>query len=452
VKAIRQPGALRSIRRIALRRSPVSFEHCDATGSWTTSDNLRDGFPTICKRSYPGTGEVSLAFQRASKRVQQGAPEIPLLPLTAGTTAMYTATGAAPQYILHSDWLGSSRLGYNSSNSGSGKLDGDQAYGPFGESYNVNGSSLNVFTGQTADMGIGAGSSPIYDFLFRQYSATQGRWMVPDPAGMAAVNVTNPQTWNRYAYVANNPLNATDPLGLYCAVNPHTGGTLNGCTQGAGGFWWGPGEFDVMTLPVSIDGNGMAPASVASSITYDPNQIGFPDDPAETINTSMVGLNYLPGTYSIGMFALGNSSAYLTTGGGTGGGGGLLSSILHKPWVVSWIIPIAPVPVLAGIGPAGDLEFNPDTHTACIGIGIGASAGKNIAGGPLTNGQMFNGQNYPNGADNILGGWSVSGGYNTPALVGVQGMINGSGMAGGPTVGLPGVSIASTNSYCTKLW
>jgi hypothetical protein len=164
VKAIRQPGALRSIRRIALRRSPVSFEHCDATGSWTTSDNLRDGFPTICKRSYPGTGEVSLAFQRASKRVQQGAPEIPLLPLTAGTTAMYTATGAAPQYILHADWLGSSRLGYNSSNSGSGKLDGDQAYGPFGESYNVSGNSLNVFTGQTADMGIVAGSSPIYDF------------------------------------------------------------------------------------------------------------------------------------------------------------------------------------------------------------------------------------------------------------------------------------------------
>jgi hypothetical protein len=87
-----------------------------------------------------------------------------LAPLGAGTTAMYTATGVAPQYILHADWLGSSRLGYNSSNSGSGKLDGDQAYGPFGESYNVSGNSLNVFTGQTADMGIVAGSSPIYDF------------------------------------------------------------------------------------------------------------------------------------------------------------------------------------------------------------------------------------------------------------------------------------------------
>jgi hypothetical protein len=31
------------------------------------------------------------------------------------------------------------------------------------------------------------------------------------------VDITNPQTWNRYAYLANNPLNATDPLGLYHA-------------------------------------------------------------------------------------------------------------------------------------------------------------------------------------------------------------------------------------------
>jgi hypothetical protein len=37
--------------------------------------------------------------------------------------------------------------------------------------------------------------------------------MHPDPAGLAAVDITNPQSWNRYAYV-NNPLGNVDPLGL----------------------------------------------------------------------------------------------------------------------------------------------------------------------------------------------------------------------------------------------
>jgi uncharacterized protein RhaS with RHS repeats len=32
---------------------------------------------------------------------------------------------------------------------------------------------------------------------------------------MASVHTTNPQTWNRYAYVLNNPLRYMDPLGLW---------------------------------------------------------------------------------------------------------------------------------------------------------------------------------------------------------------------------------------------
>ncbi|MGH9526509.1 MAG: hypothetical protein ACRD2F_07550, partial [Terriglobales bacterium] len=45
-------------------------------------------------------------------------------------------------------------------------------------------------------------------------SPAQGRWLSPDPAGLAAVNPADPQTWNAYAYVANQPLEATDPLEL----------------------------------------------------------------------------------------------------------------------------------------------------------------------------------------------------------------------------------------------
>ena len=65
------------------------------------------------------------------------------------------------------------------------------------------------------DMNTIWGAAPgIYDFPFREYSAAQGRWLSPDPAGLAAVNPADPQSWNRYAYVGNQPLSAIDPLGL----------------------------------------------------------------------------------------------------------------------------------------------------------------------------------------------------------------------------------------------
>ncbi|HXJ95146.1 MAG TPA: RHS repeat-associated core domain-containing protein [Terriglobia bacterium] len=40
------------------------------------------------------------------------------------------------------------------------------------------------------------------------------RWLTPDPAGLAAVDLTNPQSLNRYAYVLNNPTTLIDPSGL----------------------------------------------------------------------------------------------------------------------------------------------------------------------------------------------------------------------------------------------
>ena len=50
-------------------------------------------------------------------------------------------------------------------------------------------------------------------FVNREYS-TQGRWPNPDRAGRRAVSISNPQSWNRYAYVTNNPMRLVDPLGL----------------------------------------------------------------------------------------------------------------------------------------------------------------------------------------------------------------------------------------------
>jgi hypothetical protein len=54
--------------------------------------------------------------------------------------------------------------------------------------------------------------------------------MSPDPAGLAAVDPSNPQSWNRYSYVGNNPLNSIDPFGLdgICLAQLLDGGCLNG--------------------------------------------------------------------------------------------------------------------------------------------------------------------------------------------------------------------------------
>jgi RHS repeat-associated protein len=51
-------------------------------------------------------------------------------------------------------------------------------------------------------------------FLARYCSSTQGRFTSPDPT-LLSVNGFNPQTWNRYTYVLNNPLAYVDPLGLW---------------------------------------------------------------------------------------------------------------------------------------------------------------------------------------------------------------------------------------------
>ena len=155
-------------------------------------------------------------------------------PMPGGLVATQNSDGSA--YYQYADWLGSSRMGDQFA--GSPPLPSvryDRAYAPFGEVYaELNGNTENrTFTGPQEDTTPG-----IDDFQYRQYSASQGRWQVPDPAGTGAVDITNPQTWNRYAYVANNPLSNVDPLGLECGV--FHGELIGNCSDGV---WAGGSDF-----------------------------------------------------------------------------------------------------------------------------------------------------------------------------------------------------------------
>jgi RHS repeat-associated protein len=170
-------------------------------------------------------------------------------PMVAGMKAVYNGSGL--QYYRHSDWLGTNR--FSATPSGTVYFDG--AYAPYAENYAGIGTSDRVFTGQP--MGTLPG---LYDFTFREYGQSQGRWLVPDPAGLAAVDLTNPQTWNRYAYVGNNPLNAADPFGLYRDDCWWTGGCFGpggpGAGGGGGGGYYGGGS------PCSVDGIDVSCGSI----------------------------------------------------------------------------------------------------------------------------------------------------------------------------------------------
>ncbi|MGH9518194.1 MAG: RHS repeat-associated core domain-containing protein, partial [Terriglobales bacterium] len=116
-------------------------------------------------------------------------------------------------YFKHIDWLGDERAWTGMGASDAGKCSNL----PFGDNLACSNGSLVGpfhFTGQYLDP-----ESGLDYFQARHYAASQGRFVSPDPAGLAAVNPNNPQSWNSYAYVGGNPLEATDPLGLK-AVQP----------------------------------------------------------------------------------------------------------------------------------------------------------------------------------------------------------------------------------------
>jgi RHS repeat-associated protein len=336
-----------------------------------------------------------------------------------------TFNGAAQ--FLHTDWLGTVRAVTNLSGSINQQCTGL----PFGD-------ALSCTSGITNYQGISGSFLDSYDnldhFLYRQYTGNEGRWVTPDPAGLAAVDPSNPQSWNRYAYVMNNPVSFTDPTGLDCVyVNDDSSvGVMSGdCASPTDDGYYVNGTVDTSSLTYNSDTQ-----SLGFSYTTDDGVFGV---------GTIAGVDWSGGD---------NGSPY---GGGAdaANNGSWWSALTHSPWVVSWILPLAPVPGVAGVGPAGSIAWNPATKTLCGSLGAGASVGDNLAAGPVI-GRTLNGQQAtPSQINQVFSGWSANFGFNVPigpvpVGPGVQVSANGSGVVYGPTVGVAGASASSTYAVCAS--
>jgi RHS repeat-associated protein len=112
-------------------------------------------------------------------------------------------------YYYEADQVGSTRTGTNSK----GVLCYDADFTPYGtEIEHTDTCPQNYkFTGYERDSETGLDYA-----VYRYYNSRVGRFMSPDPAGLTGI--TDPQSWNRYAYVLNNPLSYTRSSGTLLRV------------------------------------------------------------------------------------------------------------------------------------------------------------------------------------------------------------------------------------------
>ena len=311
----------------------------DAEGNPVQLDTTAETYDALGRMVEFGSGNTAVVYSPTGGKLALMSGQSltkAFVPLPGGATVVYAASGIA--YYRHADWLGSSRVASTPSRT----KYYDAAYAPYGESYAGSGTTDLSFTGQNQDAVAG-----FYDFMFRKYNPVHGRWISPDPAGMAAVSLTNPQTWNRYAYVLNNPLALVDSLGLDCVYLNEDGSAVEEVDQSSnsgecatnGGYWVDGGltgylidsEQGTVQLWGATQGCGYGTDCGGldnQEVTY--AQYGsFADSPANHGVTFQLGLalNWnlgpLAGSWFFGMAvdSHGHIAGYAGGGGGTGTGG-----------------------------------------------------------------------------------------------------------------------------------
>ena len=123
----------------------------------------------------------------------------------AGSTRVAMRRSDGTLLYYHGNHLGSTHIVTNAS----GNQVEEIHYEPFGKTFTDSGTfDVNhKYTSQEFDS-----ETDLYYYRARYYDPELGRFIQADST---AVSLRNPQTFNRYSYVLNNPLRYTDPTGNF---------------------------------------------------------------------------------------------------------------------------------------------------------------------------------------------------------------------------------------------
>lgn len=174
------------------------------TGPSGTYTYTYDGNGTLLKRTSSSAGGSWTVYIGGGFEKNSDGSVVKYYQALGNTIAMRKA---GTLYYMLSDHLSSTSVVTDSGMN----IVASQRYWPFGAVRSVIQGTMPTdrqFTGQQIE----PGGSPLglYNYKARFYSTTLGRFLSVDPE---MSNANDPQAWNGYSYVRNNPMRFTDPTG-----------------------------------------------------------------------------------------------------------------------------------------------------------------------------------------------------------------------------------------------
>ena len=259
---MQQPGGGVTNNRIATVNG-VGYTY-DGAGSLTSDGVHSYKYDAAARIANVDTTAASYSYDSANRRVKKvvgtGANAVTTYYIWEGSqvTAEYSnapaGSGGTSYYLAD-------KLSTRMITDSNGAFKGTQDHLPFGEEGGTSGTpEKHRFTSYERD-----GESGTDYAVNRQYALSTGRFMRPDP-----ITGTNgvPQSFNRYAYVQNDPINSVDPEGLFLFISYNFG---------SGGWVTVQAQYDPIFAIPSIGPFGLGELP---NITIDPSTITSTTTPA----------------------------------------------------------------------------------------------------------------------------------------------------------------------------